>query len=135
MQIISDYLAWNQEKIEAKEEQEVITYAEAHQEEQTTSETSEGEETSTEEVAEEKTPRKNPFAKIGGWFKSIFKKSKKEPAVEETSIEEIPEAVENELIDAPAEAQEVGTDTEQINPETEEVQTESEKEAEVVYSE
>ena len=58
-----------------------------------------------------------------------------EPAVEETSIEEIPEAVENELIDAPAEAQEVGADTEQLNPETEETQTESEKEAEVVYSE
>ena len=135
MQIISDYLTWNQEKIEAKEEQEVITYAEAQQEEQTTSETSEGEETSTEEVAEEKPPRKNPFTKIGGWFKSIFKTSKKEPAVEETSIEEIPEDVENELIDAPAEAQESGTDTEQINPETEEVQSETEKEAEVVYSE
>ncbi|MDO4757513.1 MAG: hypothetical protein Q4A54_14295, partial [Parabacteroides sp.] len=73
--------------------------------------------------------------KIGGWFKSIFKKTKKKPAVKETSNEEIPEAGENELIDAPAEAQESGTDTEQISLETEEVQPESEKEAEVVYSE
>jgi len=128
MQIISDYLAWNQEKIEAKEEQEVVTYAEEQQEEQATSETSEGEETDTEEVAEEKPPRKNPFTKIGGWFKSIFKKPKKESAAEETSNEEIPEAIENELIDAPAEVQEAGADIEQINPETE-------KEAEVVYSE
>ena len=103
MQIISDYLAWNQEKIECKEEQVAITdvepekkeqttseIAEPEKKEQTTSETTEGEDVSAEtDATEEKLPKNNPFAKVGGWFMSKFKKPKKDPESEEASNEEI----------------------------------------------
>ena len=49
MQIISDYLAWNQEKIECNEEQEYVVNIETEQEEAETDTTEEKEE-ETEEL-------------------------------------------------------------------------------------
>ncbi len=121
MQIISDYLAWNQEKIECKEEQESIEVYEPEQEgiadadsahdeqenivdvesvqaetevtaedvsepEEIISETVEFEEAIVEgEETEEQPRKKNLFSRIGGGFKSMFKKSKKTPVDEESS--------------------------------------------------
>lgn len=130
MQIISDYLAWNQEKIECKEETEINkpSYEEQNADEK--------DEISAEtDVAVENPPKKNPFTKIGDWVKSIFKKPKKKSAQEEISVEEIPKADEDELIDVPAEPQEAESSAEQLISEPDEAASESEDNAEVVYSE
>lgn len=75
MQIISDYLSWNQQKIEGREEEPIIVI----EPEQDESESSPTEQTT------EKSNKKNPIDKIGGWFKSVFKKSKKKSDQEETT--------------------------------------------------
>ncbi len=148
MQIISDYLLWNREKIEAKQEERINVALEQEEENSTDNTESdkvsnENEEANTEndpvtakpKEVEEKPKKKNPFSKIGGWLKSIFKKSKKKTVSEGTVVEETTKEEENQQINEPVEDEASENDGERMNPETEEVSTESERESEVVYSE
>jgi len=140
MQIISDYLEWNQEKIEGKKENTVVfSYSESSENSEEESEVAENE--STEEKASEdehtdkdiknaeteqdkKPERKNPFSKIIEKIKSLFKKRKKKDATEDNP-QKLPEEENND--DGISEEGEADIREEEL--------TESEKEAEVTYSE
>ncbi len=129
MQIISDYLEWNQEKIEEslneEKEKEVSEAVEAsvYEDSSLDNETqrqeqigdAEDEDSSEKtEIAVEKQPKENTFVKLGKLFKSIFKRDKKETTEteEDKTSEEDAEKVENE-----------------------ESETGAEREPEVIYSE
>lgn len=127
MQIISDYLSWNKEKIEASITGENTSESEPKCEA--------AEEVSAEADEEKKKTGKirEKFGKFLEKLKSLFKKNKKEKVVsEETESEQEQEAVNEANEDAPTESTENVTeevDEKSIEEAGEEVQVESAEQA------
>lgn len=150
MQIISDYLNWNKEKIEASlnggHAEEVEPEYESQQEEKENSQPTESEEPA----------KKKKFSKFADKFKAFFKRKKKDKKEKVPEVESVPvadteteetvneigsakdvtleEVSEEAIIESEEELAEESLEEIEVNSE-EEAKEESEEESEVVYSE
>lgn len=125
MQIVSDYLLWNKEKLQVKVEEEYVGEGQVSADEETS------QEENVDALMEKKT-KENIFAKIFGKIKSFFDRKKKEPVVEVPAEDSEAEAVEEtETVEDTEEVQEVQNE----DSDGEETPIELEEESEVTDNE
>lgn len=132
-QIISDYLAWNEEQIEKS--QNVKTESAEEKAEEVLNEKE------SEEDAEKPAEKKSIFGRIGDWFKGLFKKksSEEDSEVAEENADPTEEVAEiepaEEVSEETAEAEEVAEETVEEKTEEAEVDEEVESSEEVLEAE